>query len=929
MIQHEKPRVAEASLEFFATCLPGAEALLADELRALGVRRVRPLKGGVTFFGAPLDAERVCLWSRLAGRVTLTVARVNAGDADLLYAGAYAVPWEDVLAPGASLAVRARGTNAELRNSHFTELKLKDAVCDRVLARRSERPEVAPKGADAVIEARVREGRATLSLDLSGESLHRRAYLDARDGDDAPAACALAAALLAAAGWGSVAMAGWGLFDAACDDGLTICEAAGIAADQAPGLVRERWGFCGWALHDEGAWADLLAEADERFERGLAALAGDTATAAGVAGLAEGAAGSAATGAAPDLARVRIVGVSASSPAVARARGHVRAAGLRRVASVEAASPEDTPAIEARLAEVLAGISEKMAKNTTVYAAEVARSAETVAKMARIAVSEREACVNRGENGQKSERNSPAASPEACASPVAPDRAAAVATGEPSSAAVAPESPESASAAASGAADVPAPAAAGVPAPAPALLVAHAASLDRDPSDARAIAETAAFMAACAAAPAGSRFAWAGPEGVAGRFGIAPAFQAAISRGRAEACLEAFDQPPAARAVITVPDPQGGADHAVEVHDEAAAQFAARLFKVARERRKWARREGVACYRLYDADLPEYAAAIDLYQGAGDSEGKVFAHVAEYQAPRSVDPATARRRFEDVLAIVPVALGVRPDHVFSKVRTRSKGGSQYRDAGRRSYVAHTAEAGLAFEVDLAGYLDTGIFLDHRDTRKMVGRMARGKRFLNLFAYTGTASVHAAAGGAVETTTVDLSQTYLDWARRNLEANGFSCDGAGAGGACDSRGPREARSSRGPRGAGASRDARAAHPAVHHLERADVMDWIRDARRARRSFDLVFVDPPTFSNSKAMGKRTWDVQRDHVELLVGVSRLLAKDGVAVFSCNLRGFKPNVDELARLGVAIEDITERTIPHDFERNPKIHRCYLVRRN
>jgi len=290
MTQNARPS-AEASLEFFATCLPGAEALLVDELRALGVRRVRPLNGGVTFFGAPLDAERVCLWSRLAGRVTLTVARVNAGDADLLYAGAYAVPWEDVLALGASLAVRARGTNAELRNSHFTELKLKDAVCDRVLVRRGERPEVAPKGADAVIEARVREGRATLSLDLSGESLHRRAYLDARDGDDAPAACALAAALLAAAGWGSAAVAGWGLFDAACDDGLTICEAAGVAADQAPGLVRERWGFCGWALHDEDAWADLLAEADERFERGLAALAGDTATAAGVAGPAEGAAG--------------------------------------------------------------------------------------------------------------------------------------------------------------------------------------------------------------------------------------------------------------------------------------------------------------------------------------------------------------------------------------------------------------------------------------------------------------------------------------------------------------------------------------------------------------------------------------------------------------------------------------------------------------
>ena len=342
---------------------------------------------------------------------------------------------------------------------------------------------------------------------------------------------------------------------------------------------------------------------------------------------------------------------------------------------------------------------------------------------------------------------------------------------------------------------------------------------------------------------------------------------------------------------IAVPDSAGGADHLVEVHDVQAEQFAARLRKVAKERRKWARREGVFCYRVYDADLPDYAVAIDVYEGVEASRGKTFVHVAEYQAPSSVDPMVARRRFEDVLALVPVVLGVRPDHVFSKVREKSKGGEQYRNAGRRSYVAHTSEGGRVFEIDLAGYLDTGIFLDHRDTRLMVGRMAKGARFLNLFAYTGTATVHAAAGGALETTTVDLSQTYLDWACRNMEANGFS------GG-------------------------------KHVLERGDVMDWIRDARRSGRVFDLIFVDPPTFSNSKAMGKRTWDVQRDHVELLVGVSRLLAKGGTAVFSCNLRNFKPDVAELERLGVELEDITASTIPHDFERNPKIHKCYLVRR-
>ena len=116
--------------------------------------------------------------------------------------------------------------------------------------------------------------------------------------------------------------------------------------------------------------------------------------------------------------------------------------------------------------------------------------------------------------------------------------------------------------------------------------------------------------------------------------------------------------------------------------------------------------------------------------------------------------------------------------------------------------------------------------------------------------------------------------------------------------------------------------------AHSFERGDVMSWITDCRRSPRRFDLIFVDPPTFSNSKSMGKRTWDVQRDHVELLVGVSRLLTKDGTAVFSCNLRSFKPDMEQLDKYGVALEDITAQTIPHDFERNPRIHKCFIVRR-
>ena len=432
----------------------------------------------------------------------------------------------------------------------------------------------------------------------------------------------------------------------------------------------------------------------------------------------------------------------------------------------------------------------------------------------------------------------------------------------------------------------------GRPAPpqAPACLVACAPPAYAD-ADAQAQAQVAAFLAAAQAAPAGSAFAAAGMEGAAARFGAAPVLRTPLGRGRVEAEALVFDQPPAERAVVMVPDPAGGAEHRVEVLEQASGQFAARLFKTARERRKWARREGVSCYRVYDADLPEYAVAIDVYAGAGQAAGNAYLHIAEYAPPSSVDEARAQRRFDDVLALAPVALGVRPDHVFAKTRRRDKGGAQYRDAGRRPYVTTVEEDGYLLEVDLGGYLDTGLFLDHRATRGLVGKKAAGARFLNLFAYTGAATVHAAGGGAVETVTVDLSQTYLDWAQRNMAQNGFG----------------------GPQ---------------HLFERGDVLSWITECRRGPRRFDLIFVDPPTFSNSKAMGKRTWDVQRDHVELLIGVTRLLAEGGEAIFSCNLRSFKPDEEALARYGVALEDITPATIPHDFERTPKIHHTYLVRR-
>ena len=354
---------------------------------------------------------------------------------------------------------------------------------------------------------------------------------------------------------------------------------------------------------------------------------------------------------------------------------------------------------------------------------------------------------------------------------------------------------------------------------------------------------------------------------------------------------------------IRIPDSFGGADHIVKVNHASSEQFASRLRKVARERRRFAKREGIYCYRIYDADLPEYAVAIDYYecvltdQDAKDGVLKkrydlyapgAAVHIAEYQAPNSVDAELARQRMEDVLTLTPVVLGIASELVFAKVRKRDRGGSQYA-IKRDPFVFVTQEGLLKIRVDLNGYLDTGIFPDHRSTREMLADMAKGKRFLNLFAYTGTATLHAADGKAYSTTTVDLSQTYLDWAKENMRLNAFVGQN-------------------------------------HTFERGDTLSWLANAAKRQRTWDLIFVDPPTFSNSKAMGEVTWDVQRDHVALLKAAKRVLAKDGTIVFSNNLRTFKPDEKALNDAGLSIKDITPQTIPFDFERNPKIHKCYIV---
>ena len=298
-----------------------------------------------------------------------------------------------------------------------------------------------------------------------------------------------------------------------------------------------------------------------------------------------------------------------------------------------------------------------------------------------------------------------------------------------------------------------------------------------------------------------------------------------------------------------------------------------RLRKNHKRLAKWIEREAIEVYRVHDADLPEYAAAVDLYRDR--------AVVQEYAPPADIPADKAATRRLEIVAAVCQVFEIPAHHVYVKTRRRQRGADQYHRTDDDAAVCLVSEAGFRFRVDLASYLDTGLFADHRRTRALLGELSAGKDVLNLFAYTGTATVHAAKGGARSTTTVDLSNTYLDWARRNLELNGIGGD-------------------------------------QHRLIRADVLGWLEQETRA---YDVVFCDPPTFSNSKSM-EATWDVQRDHEQLLGRVAARLRPGGVILFSTNARRFK-----LAEglPGLSAEEITRRTTSPDFERRP-LHRAWRL---
>ena len=304
-----------------------------------------------------------------------------------------------------------------------------------------------------------------------------------------------------------------------------------------------------------------------------------------------------------------------------------------------------------------------------------------------------------------------------------------------------------------------------------------------------------------------------------------------------------------------------------------------RLMKNLKEITPLMKEQVVECYRIYDADMPEYSASIDIYMGK-------WVVVSEYAAPDTIDPEDAKRRLGELVRATEKATGIDEDFIYVKERSRQKGKGQYTRLAANNKMMVARENGVRFLVNFTDYLDTGIFLDHRPVRMMIQEMAKDKRFLNLFCYTGTATLNAIKGGALSTVSVDASSTYLAWMEENLKLNGYSTVFGNL------------------------------------LYKSDVIDWLWDTYD---KFDLIFCDPPTFSNSKDR-RGSFDVQRDHVKLIDAAAMHLSPGGTLIFSNNYRKFKLDPEVMEKY--VVEDITEKTIGDDFKRDMKIHHCYLIRK-
>ena len=717
------PQITDVTT-WLATCPKGMEQLLADELGVIGASEIKQTVAAVHFQGSLELAYKACLWSRLANRILLPLLSFKLDSAHDLYTQSIEIPWEEHLTENNSIAIDFIGTSKHIDNSMYGAQLLKDAIVDRIRRVAGGRPNVDAKSPDIRIQARQHKGQVVVSLDVSGDSLHRRGYRTGQG--SAPLKENLAAALLMRAGWPEIAKQGGALIDPMCGSGTFLIEATMIAADIAPSINRQTFGFTQWLQHDNELWSTVLADAEQRKEAGLDAFTNDI-------------------------------------------RGYD---GNSRVLEVTVANIENAGLDEQiRIAHKPLDQFGKATANTGLLITNPPYGARM------------------GEEQQL------------------------------------------------------------VP-----LYQKLGTVLQKNFVEWRAAVYT-------------------GNLNLAREMDLSPSKQYSLFNGSIPCKLLVFDKMQSKSQQIaerlSKPAP-------VQPLSEEAKMLYNRMQKNQRRLKGWLKKSNISCYRLYDADIPEYAAAIDIYEQC--------VYVQEYAAPSTIDTHVARQRFDTVKRAVKEFAGDRFTKVYYKERRRQKGEAQYQRLNDQSSEPYVVSEGRArFEVNLSDYLDTGLFLDHRPVRQLVGQLASGKSLLNLFCYTASATVQAALAGAKSSLSIDMSNTYLDWAQRNFELNSLSSS-------------------------------------KHQLLRADCLKWLE---QDSQSFDVIFLDPPTFSNSKKMAS-ILDIQRDHPALIRQAMAKLNPEGTLVFSNNFRKFK--LDELISRQFSCENITQQTLDSDFERNSRIHNVWLI---
>lgn len=710
-------------MKLFLTCPKGIEQLLEEELKQLGLTETKQTVAGVQCQGELEDAYRICLWSRLANRVLMPLLETEAETADDLYQAVQQIDWLEHMRSQGTLLIDFMGRTQGINNTHFGALKVKDAIVDQIRDATGGRPSIDKVAPDLRINVRMHRGKLTIALDLSGDSLHRRAYR--LKAGEAPMKENLAAAVLIRSGWPDKAVDTKIMLDPMCGSGTLLIEAATMAADIAPGLQRKRFGFSRWNGHQRDIWDELVAEAQSRKAKGVLEL------------------------------DVQLFGRDQDKQVLRSARQNADRAGVADFIDFATCRLED-------LDRSVFPEGEGLMVTNPPYGERLGETQQLMFLYRHLGdkLKEQFACWT-----------------------------AAIFTSNPDLCKVT---------------------------------------------------------------------------------GLRAEKQYKLFNGALESRL--FIYPISERKEQPVTTDSS----AKEPLSEGAQMFSNRLLKNRKQLSKWVKRENIQCYRLYDADIPEYSVAVDMY---GDE-----VHVQEYVAPKKIDPVKSFARLQDVMTALPVALQMPEEKIILKQRQKQQGSKQYEKHSETHRYKEVVEHGCRLLVNLHDYLDTGLFLDHRPIRHQIQKEAAGKDVLNLFCYTGTASVHAAVGGAKSTTSVDMSATYLNWAKRNMDLNGLD------------------------------------NPQNVQVQ-SDCLKWLRVQREP--AYDLIFMDPPTFSNSKRM-QGVLDVQRDHVDLIEGAMRLLRKDGVLYFSNNYRRFK--MDHEALPDFAIEEITHKTLDPDFKRNSRIHCCYRI---